>query len=897
MRPAHWIYMLPLRVRSLLRRGRVEQEMAEEFEYHLEMKIREYTASGMTREEARYAAMRAMGGMEQQKEKCRDALRVRWMNEFLQDLRYAFRILAKSPGFTIVAVLMLALGIGANTAVVSVYEMAIFKPLPFGQIDRLVEIPPGFNYPNYLDIKADNTVFSDVAAWMVLPLGARGGNGLMLSGRAVSSNFFRVVGLPMTLGRGFLPEEEKLSGSSPVAVISHRLWKDSYGGDPAIVGKTIRLNDESLTIVGVAPQALKGDLGIGPVYWDYWVPIPMFVRITHLEKEPMWQDAIESRSMGQWLWSYGRLKPGISLEQARARMAVLFSNLQKAYPGSVKDDAKPNLVRANQARWPQGNILFSGAVRAAATLCILLITCTNIANLFLARSSARQREIATRLALGASRARVVRQLLAEGIVLSAVALILSLAIYGLTLQLMSAFEIPFNYSHTNLDLGLNYRTLLFAIGIGLLANLMFGLAPALAATQTRLSGALRHPGLLAGFRKARGRRILAVSQIILTVVLLVGAGILGRMVWHFVSADPGFDRNVLIIPADSTYGINKSRRMRFYSESLERVRNLSGVRSAAWGATLPFDQRGYIEEAVRPELPGYGNDTWFTIQANSVSPGYFQTLGIPVLQGRDFADRDINNPAGRVVINETMARRFWPGTTPIGKLIRFKRADPKENRDQGPEVCEVIGIVKDVRYKTPWEERTPYMYLPYWHWFYMQMTLHVSTSRNPYSLIAPVQRMYGNADSADFFANDASLIATQLESLFSEERSAACVLGIFGSLALLLAAIGLYGIISYSVTQRTREFGIRIALGARGGNIVRQVLLEGLKMAAFGLAIGLAGSVALSRFLASRLHGLSPLDPATYAAISVLILVIAFLAAFLPARRAAGNPMDALRTE
>jgi predicted permease len=895
MHPKEWLYTIPLRLRSIFRREQIDRDLDDELQYHLEMKIEEYVAKGMSSNEARYAALREMGGMEQRKEECRDTWGVRWMNEFLQDLRYGFRILAKSPGFTFMAVLMLALGIGANTAVVSVYETLIFKPLPFGQIDRLVEIPPGFNYPNYLDIRADNEVFSDVAVWMVLPLGAQGGNGRKLSGRAVSSNFFRVVGLPMTLGRGFLPEEEKLSGSSPVAVISYRLWKDSYGGDPAIVGKAIKLNDEMLTIVGVAPQALRGDLGLGSVYWDLWIPIPMLPRINHLENEPMWRDAIESRSMGQWLWSYGRLKPGITVEQAKARMAVLFSNLQKAYPGSIRDDAKPNLIPANQARWPKGNILFSGIILAAAALSILLITCTNIANLLLARGSARQREIATRLALGASRARVVRQLLAEGFALSAVALILSLAIYGLMLQFMSAFEIPFNYSHINLDMGFNNRTLISAIAICLLANLMFGLAPALAATRTGLSGALKDQGFLAGFRKTRGRRILAVSQIVLTVVLLVGAGILGRMVWHFVSADPGIDGSVLVVPADSTYGINKSRRMEFYRESLERVRNFPGVRSAAWGAAQPFRQ-SYIEEQLRPEQSAYEKDTWFNIQGNAVSPGYFQTLGIPILQGRDFADQDSGNPVGQVVINETMAQRFWPGMTAIGKQIRVKRADPKENRFQGPELCEVIGIVKDVKYKAPWEEKISYIYLPYWHWFYMQMLLHVSTSENPYSMIPPIQKMCRSVDWADF-VGDASLISTQLESLFSEERSAAHVLGIFGSLALLLAAIGVYGIISYSVAQRTREFGIRMALGARSGDIIRQVTFEGIKMAAFGLAIGLSCSLALSRFLVSRLHGLSPLDAVTYVAISTLILITAFVAAFLPARQAAHNPMDALRTE
>jgi predicted permease len=747
-----------------------------------------------------------------------------------------------------------------------------------------------------MDIRRDDHAFSDIAAWMVLPLQARDANFRMLSGRAVSANYFRVVGLPMTLGRGFFPEEEQLSGSPPVAVISFRLWKDRYGSDPAIIGKHIKLNDESLTIVGVAPKALRGDLGIGGTYWDLWVPIPMFVRITRLENEPMWRDAIESRSMGQWLWSFGRLKPGTTLAQARARIDVLFDNLQRSYPESVKDEAKPNLVPVTQARWPQGNVLFSAAILATATLCILLICCTNTANLLLARGSARRHEIATRLALGASRSRVVRQLLAEGFALSAIGLVCSLALYSLTLRFMLSFEVPFDYSQVNLELGFNSRTFIFAIGISLLANLMFGLAPALAATRTGISGALRDLGHLASFHNARGRRILTVSQMILTVVLLVGAGVLGKMVWHFVSADPGFDKNVLIVSAGSTYGIDKTRRMRFYTESLERIRSLAGVRAAGWGAILPFDQRGDIGEQVRPEQEGYRDDTWFKIRGNAVSPGYLQALRMPILQGRDFIDRDRQNPAGMVIVNETLARQFWPGKTAIGRRIRIRKAQPEENRDQGPELCEVIGVVKDAKYCTPWEEPLPYIYFPYWHWFYMQMSLHVSTSGNPYRTIDSIRGACRSADSGDF-VEDVRLTSTQLESLFSRERAAAGVLGIFGLLGLVLAAIGLYGVISYSITQRTREFGIRVALGARSNDIVRQVTFDGMKVAALGLAIGLFCSAALSRFLASRMHGLSPLDPVTYAAISALALAVAFLAAFLPARRAAADPMKALRAE
>jgi putative ABC transport system permease protein len=892
-----WFQAIISRFAALFRRKDLEKKLQEELDFHLEMQVEENLRNGMKPEEARNSALRSFGGLDQAKEKYRDGRSLRYIEDFIQDIRHGLRIFRRNPGFSLTVILTLALGIGANTAVVSVMDALIFRPLPFGQIDRLVEIPPGLNYLNYLDIREQDRIFSDVAAVMGLPVSGRSAGSGNLTGRAVSANFFRVVGLPMTLGRGFLPEEETLSGNSPVAVISHRFWETDYGSDPAVIGKTVKRNNESLTIGGVAPKDLLGDLGVGGEYHDLWVPIPMFPRIIGIADTPMWKDAIGNRNIYPYLSIFGRLKPEITLDQAKARMAVFVSNHQNDHPQSIQDDQKPLLVPLNEARWPKGDLLFPSIILTAASVCIFLITCTNVAGLLLARGAVRQREIATRLAVGAGHERVVRQLLSEGFALSAIALVPSLAIYHLALQLCMRLN-PFNISSFYADLGIDSRTISFAICIGLLAVLLFGLAPALATAGGKISSALKVQSLsYTGTRKVRGYRMLIVFQIGLTVVLLISAGLFGRTIWHFVSADHGLDGNVLIIShGEDSYEPDRVARMTFFQSVLDRLHNLSGVRSAAWGLEEPFDPNALMIERIRPDSPAYVNDEWFVIQGDSVSPGYFRTLGIPILQGRAFTDQDRQNPSGTVVVNETFSQRFWPGETAVGKHIRIRRHDPDEFRAQGPELCEVIGIAKDAKYDQPWEEKMPFIYFPYWHWFYNAMSLYVSVDGNPYSMINPIRSIYEEEDPDIRIAEIVS-ISDQLKSLLSQERSAGFVLGVFGAFGLILASVGLYGIISYSVAQRTREFGIRMALGAKHANIVGREVFQGISLALIGLGAGLPVSAALSRFLASRMHGLSPLDPTTYVAVSALCLVVASFASFLSARRAAGNPMDALRVE
>lgn len=894
MRPSHWLHTLPLRVRSIFCRGQVERELAEEFQYHLDMKTEELIAAGTPPDKARQAAMRAMGGLEQRKEECRDARKTQWIDELRQDVRYSLRILTKNPGFTIVAVLMLALGIGANTAIVSTIDALVFREMPFGQVDRLVTVEPGANLQNYLDLRADDSVFSGVAAYMGLPLEARTPNSDLVSGRGVSANFFQVLGLNMTLGRGFLPEEEKLTGSQPVVVISHRLWKQSFSSDPAVVGKLLRLNGEPLMIVGVAPEHFR-DVVLGSSQ-DVWVPFPMFARITHLEKAPEWRESIERRDMGPWLSVIARLKPAVTLSQARARMDVLLVDLENAYPGTTKN-WRPTVAPESRARWPKGNALFFSMVLAAAGLCLLLITCTNVANLLLARGSARQREIATRLALGAGRGRLMRQLLAEGLTLSALALIVSLLVCRWTLQLLPAFENSIG-STFSLVLGIDRRILLFATCIGLLTNLLFGLAPAFVVSRTDLTGALKNQGFL-GYRpkRIRWRRALVVLQMGLTVILLMGAGLFIRTVWHFESIDLGFDRNVLLLGSDFILsgefeiGTKDAERqaLAFYRGVLEQVRELPGIRSASWAEDLPFDRRGYIEESIRPEESEDTEANWLSLNCNVISTGYFKTLGIPIVQGRDFRASDSGNTTGAVIVNQTLSRRYWPKQSPLGKRIRV--------RDKKPELWEVVGVAKDISFSTPWDEPQPYAYFPYWQLpLYLHMDLQVNTTGDPMSTIKSITDMCASVNPK-VTMNNPRLMSQRTESLLSHERAAASVLTVFGLLALVLAAIGLYGIISYSVVQRTHEIGIRAALGAQKTDILKQVISEGIVLVTLGLAIGLPCSMALSKLLYSRMHGLSPFYPGLYVIVPTVSCAVALLAIALPAWRACADPMNALRIE
>ncbi len=871
------------RALSLFRRRELEGRVHDEWRLHLDLLTEENVRQGLPPGEARRRAMIALGGVDQCREECLEAGGFRLLGELSQDFRYAFRSLKKNPAFTTVTTIVLALGIGANHGVLTLIDAIVFRPLPVSQPSRLIEMSSGSSRPDFLDTVAAGDTISELAAFSALPLFARTSSE-GLSGRGVTANFFQVLGAKMAAGRGFSPEEAEFPSGSPVVVISHRFWQRAYGGDAGVIGKVIRLNGEPLTIIGVAPRNFRDIAFAGP-YQDVWIPLPMWGKVMHMEQSADWKAGQQDRGL-PWLGVIGRLRPGISLEQAQVRLGAVFASLKKDYLAPHRD-WNPRVLSADRARWPGGNLLFASSVMSSAALCLLLIACINVAGLMLARASARQKEIATRLALGAGRARIIRQLLVEGLALSGMGLIAGIAVCGLTLRILPELEGTLG---APLDLGLtvDLRSMAVAAAIALISTLLFALTPALTASRVDLTGALKDRGFLnADPRGSRGRRLLVALQVLLSFILLVAAGLFARTILRFESMDAGFDRSVLLLKSDFlAVGIDKAKGLDFYRRSLDRIRELPGVRAASWAEDLPFERTLAVLERIRPEEQE--SDRWLRVEGNAVSSGYFKTVGMAILQGRDFTTREMDSSANVVIVNETLARRFWPGTTPVGKYLRVRGQDDAR--------FEIVGVVKDAKYRTPWEGEKPYAYFPFWRFPYYHMDLHVSGYGDPLQLVDSIRKACQDVNPGVNLDNP-RLMSAQLDSLLLQERSAAFLFMTFGGLALIMAAVGLYGIVSYSVARRTHEFSIRMALGARSVDIFKHVVSEGIALVLTGMAIGLPCCIVLARLLSSRLHGLSPFDPITYCGISLLCVSVAAIAVVMPARKAAKDPARALRCE
>jgi predicted permease len=898
------------RLRRIFNRNRFERDMQEELEFHLENRIRDNMANGMPPQEARRTALLDFGGVEQILEECREAGGYRFFNEIRQDMRYALRQLKRSPGFTILTALVLALGIGANTAVFSILDKLIYKPLPVHEPDRLVSLKDVASYPDYLDIRKDDKAFSDVATTCWFPLELyNSDHSEELSGRSVSANFFNVLGLKMAAGRTFLSEEDRLSGYFPVVIISYRYWERWFRSDPGAIGKTLRINGKPLTIVGVAPKGFR-DIDYNGAYRDIWIPVSMFIPVQALENDPLWFDILEHRGKPVFR-VIGRLKPGISLVQAQVRMKVVNEQLNKAYPpesrkskGGAADgseiETKLNiqLVSLNAPRVPGDSTLFSLKILLIASTCILLIACSNVGGLLLARASTRKRELATRTAIGAGRFRLIRQLLTESLVLTALSLTASFAFWMLALRSLPAFEGSLGEgsigSLSELELTFEPRIFLIAAGISLLTIAIFAVGPAILSSRQDPGLSLKDRDTLQGGCGLRWRRLLVIAQVILSFALLIGAGLFIRFITSFQSAKPAFDQQVLVATVGTPfYGTDPVRVTNYYRQIDERIRKLAGVRSVGWAAGTP-PETGDDFRPVRPKTSGNQQQEFAWIGSNQVSPGYFETLRFSIIMGRTFTERDTDRTSSTIIINQTMARQFWPGESPIGKQIELGRRLHLED-DEG-RFYEVIGIVQDAEYSNVWNGPNPNIYFPIVEVQFRMPVLHVRVTGNPQSVMPSIRKFFTDF-GPDAEVRNIQTMSSALQSLLARERSTLLVLTLFGILALLLSSIGLYGILSYSVTRRYREFGIRLALGAKRANVLMLVFREGLVMVLTGLAIGLPVSMALAKLLESRLHNMSPLDPITYIAVSGLWIVITLIAVIVPARKALKNPLEALRFE
>ena len=822
------------------------------------------------------------------------------MDTLLQDIRYTLRVLGKKPGFALVAILSLALGIGANVAVFSLVNFVLFKPMPVKEPGRLAALyttepqspqPSGFSYPDYVNYRDDSEVFTDLMGYTGIPLNLSfsGSQPEAIWGELVTGNYFSGLGVEPVLGRGFMPEEDRTPNSHPVAVISYSFWQRRFNSDPDIAGKIVKLNNHDFTIVGVAPFGFTGAKFLGFIP-DMWVPVMMH--------EQVWPDSeqILTRRASRFLSLRGRLKDGVSLEQAEAAMNARAHQLEQAYPQTNKN-LSINVINGSTKVEPY--ITVTGAIPIVTSMMmaivglVLLIACANVANLLLARASGRRREVAIRLALGASRSRLIRQLLTESLILSLAGGALGLLLALWVGDLMMAFYpvLDFMTVEPAYDLSLDWRVIGFSLAVSLITGFIFGLVPALQASKPDLVPTLK--GETTGMRGPRRlglSNVLVIAQVALSLFLLITAGLFIRSVQNAEKIDPGFDtKNILLSSVDlGLQGYDEAKGKNFYKRLVERVGALPGVESAAVAFPLPLDAYDY---GTRVDIEGYQpppDEGRVRVGYTIAGPGYFRAMGTELIEGREFTERDAADAPRVVIVNETMARRYWPDQNPIGKRIRV-------GSDRNP-FSEIIAVAEDGKYSTLGESPTPYLFTPLGQNYDGRMTLIVRGA-DPTQLASSIRQEVRALDETLPLFGVKTIQEFMTRSLAGSQTIAVLV-GIFGLLALLLAAIGIYGVMNYSVSTRTREIGIRMALGANRLEVIKLVLKQGMLLAGLGVVIGLICAFALTRMMESLLYGVSATDQLTFIGISLLLAAVALAACYIPARRATKvDPMVALRYE
>ena len=813
------------------------------------------------------------------------------METILQDLRYGFRMLLKHPGFTMVAVVALALGIGANTAIFSVVNAVLLRPLPFAEPSRLVNlweshIQRGINqgavsYPNFADWRDQSQVFEGMASYHQNDFILTGvDEPARLEGAVVNADLFPLLGATPILGRTFQTEEDKPGDAGRVVILSNRLWKNRFSSNPDIVGKAMVLNGKDYTVVGVMPEGFQFPVQNQPI--ELWAT----VAVDSGGEEPM-----TSQRGAHYMAVLARLKPNVTRAQAQSEMDVIAARLEQQYPDS-NSHRGINVIPALETL--VGDIRPALLILLGAVGCVLLIACANVANLLLARASSRHKEMAIRAALGASRARVVRQLLTESVLLSLAggALGLLFALWGTSLLVtLSGDDIP-----RSAQIGLDANVLGFTLLVSLATGVVFGLFPALHSSKTDLTESLKEGGRGStdGARHNRMRSGLVVAEVAIAVVLLVGAGLLIQSLRRLQQVKPGFDpHNVLSL----SLGLPEvkyptQQQIDFYRQLLSRLEALPGVRSASAVLPLPLSNdrmRISFETEGRPmargDLPAS--------EYRATGLNYFRTMGIPLLAGRDFSERDDKKSTAVIIVNEAFAQKFFPGEDAIGKHIK-----PGISTDETKPVWrEIIGVVGNVKHLRLGAAPDPEYYVPHAQLPFDSMTIVVKTDGDPRGLISAVQSEVRTLDR-DLPVYSVKTLEEYVAGAVAQPRFNTLLLASFAALALILTAVGLYGVMSYSVTQRSHEIGIRMALGARQQDVLKMVVRQGMTLTAVGLSVGLVGAYFLTRLMATLLFGVSATDPITFATIAVLLSGVALGACLVPARRATKvDPMIALRYE
>ena len=914
MRPEHWLFTIPLRLRLLFRWSQADQELDDELRDHLDRKTEEYVAEGMTQEEAHRRARIDLDGIEQTKEKCRDARRVNWIQDFFQDLRFGFRMWRKSPSFTAVAILTLALGIGANTAIFSLIDVILLRPLPVRDSDRVVLLkwkahkhplangyssygfcitdlkgaePEGcsFSRPFFDHLHSHVDVFSSLTAFIGSPPSPhldRGGNRIRVNTPLVSGEFFHSLGVQAALGRTLQPSDD-VPSAAPATVLDYGYWQSEFGGDRSIVGKTIYVDDIPLTVVGVADPNFSEV--VPGTTWDMWLPLTLFPRMnTH------WS-ARNDDETSWWLTIVGRLKPGISLAQAQTAVSLFFRNemLHGAQPLSKEaDDPRISLLPVQEGlvgiRWLYQKPFY---ILMIAVGIVLLIACSNVGGLLLARAASRQKEIAVRLALGAGRVRVMRQLLTESVLLSAAggATGVFLAYWSLAALRSSDW---LNSIH-DFAVKPDAQILIFTVLVSVLAGILPGLAPAFRGTSVDLTPTLKENAPTLPNISQHGQRFslgsaLVVAQVALSMLVLAGAGLLVRTLVNLKSIDPGFDtRNLLLVGIDLKKNeYSEQQAQNLYRELQNRFRSLPGVTSVSYSSSVLLahslssgdtNLEGQKERVMRNML--------------SVGPQFFDTMRIPLLEGRTFAPADFESTHNVTIVNRAFVRRYLEGRSPLGLHLGGSgtKDDPGE---------EIIGVVGDAKYDDLKKGIEPTTYVPLKSG---AANFELRTTATPETLIPAARSIVSQLDS-HLPAPDFKTQTEQIDRSLFRERLVAHLSSFFGLLALALACIGLYGLLSYEVTRRTREIGIRAALGAQQRDVLHMVVGQGITLAVTGAVVGVAGAFGLTRYLQSLLYGVRPTDPPTFAGVAILLTVVSLVACYIPARRAMRvDPMVALRYE
>jgi macrolide transport system ATP-binding/permease protein len=903
MRMEHWWFTAPLRLKSIFRRRHAERELDEELQFHLEKKIEEGIAEGLSPEEARHQALRAMGGIDQRKEEIRDARHVHWLTDFTDDVRYAFRSLRRTPGLSVFVMVTLALGIGMTALPFSMLDALIFRPYPVRQPAGVVTLVStsqesaydSFSYREYLDIRDHTKSYSGVIAnGGVEAVGFRANPGdspVARAGLLVSGNYFRVLGVEPSIGRGFRDDEDAVPGRDAVVVLGPDFWKREFAGDPSVVGRTVRLNGVDFTVIGVAPESFPGIfIFIRP---DLYIPFAMAGKFSTNPKKSFFVDRDDRELVVR-----ARLKPGVTLGEARNELAVLGRNFEREYPKTSQGRGAAVRTRFDMrtqdtdVNWKFG-VIFTGLA-----LSVLLVACTNAAGLLLSRARMRTREIAVRLAIGAGRFRLIRLVLTESLVLALLGGLGGIAVGYAGITVMDTFTIPAELP-VHVPFRMDTRVLMASFALSVLSALFCGLAPALQSTRTDLLKGLKEsdvdvPGR--GHKRLWGRNALVVAQVAMSLMLLAASFLMFRGFQHSLADGVDFAKeakdHVLMMRFDPRLvQYDGAQTENFYKLLAQRVREMPDVRSTGYTQTPPLGLEAFDRLAFVPDGHSMPRDREsLTASMDTVSDGFFESMGIPILRGRGFRTSDTAETPHVAVVNENFARHYWPNADAVGKRFRLDRSD-------GTSV-EIVGVAQRIKYQDTFDKGIDFVYLPLAQHPVPRVVLLVRSTGDPLQLVKPLKEIVRTLDANMPVVETRTYGDLYRYSAVDGPGVAVRLVGTLGVVGLLLAIAGLYGLVSYNVTRRTREIGIRIAIGAKPLDVLRLVMGKGLTLVGIGAGIGLVMGIAVDRLMNAMLFNAGGIDLLVYLVVVPAMILVTMLAAYAPARKATQiAPTLALRCE